>query len=131
MKKYTDFYKGKLYTIKDKETEGFEDTIHHIEIYEGKDKKAAFCVCGNFNIGIAIHNELENILKKAEGWKSWNVGDRVKYTYEEFGGSGSYDGTITEKFEDHLIMECDFPDNDMHLWIDDITNSGSLKFERI
>lgn len=44
-------------------------------------------------------------------------GRKTTWNWNEFDGSGSREGIITEVHEDHAIMEAD----GMHLWIDDDT----------
>lgn len=48
-------------------------------------------------------------------WRTWEVGRYTVYEWDEFDGHGSSRGLITEKYEDHLIMESE----GMRLWIDD------------
>lgn len=48
-------------------------------------------------------------------WRSWDVGRYTVYEWNEFDGHGSSRGLITEKYDDHLIMESE----GMQLWIDD------------
>ena len=51
------------------------------------------------------------------GWRSWNIGRKTIYSGTEFDGTFYYEGIVTEKHEDHLIVEAD----GMHLWVDDST----------
>lgn len=58
--------------------------------------------------------------KKQRRTAEWLIGEHGKKTtwhWNEFDGSGSREGIITEVHEDHAIMEAD----GMHLWIDDDT----------
>ncbi len=50
-------------------------------------------------------------------WKTWKKGRKTTWKWDDFDGSGSCEGIITEVAEDHAIMEAD----GMHLWIDDST----------
>ena len=50
-------------------------------------------------------------------WRTWKKGRKTTWHWNEFDGSGSREGIITEVHEDHAIMEAD----GMHLWIDDDT----------
>lgn len=50
-------------------------------------------------------------------WRTWKKGRKTTWHWNEFDGSGSREGIITEVNEDHAIMEAD----GMHLWIDDDT----------
>ena len=50
-------------------------------------------------------------------WRTWKKGRKTTWHWDEFDGSGSREGIITEVHEDHAIMEAD----GMHLWIDDDT----------
>lgn len=52
---------------------------------------------------------------KGKDWRTWEVGRYTVYEWDEFDGHGSSRGLITEKYEDHLIMESE----GMQLWIDD------------
>lgn len=51
------------------------------------------------------------------GWRSWQLGRRTKYTWNDFDGHGTVFGVVTEKHDDHLIVEAD----GMNLWVDDDT----------
>ena len=61
--------------------------------------------------------------KKQRRTAEWLIGEHGKkgrkttWHWDEFDGSGSREGIITEVHEDHAIMEAD----GMHLWIDDDT----------
>lgn len=48
-------------------------------------------------------------------WRTWEVGRYTVHEWDEFDSRGSSRGLITEKYEDHLIMESE----GMQLWIDD------------
>ena len=50
-------------------------------------------------------------------WKTWKKRRKTTWRWDDFDGSGSCEGIITEVAEDHAIMEAD----GMHLWIDDST----------
>ena len=50
-------------------------------------------------------------------WRNLKTGDRVIYHTEEFDGSITETGNITEVHEDHAILRV----NGMNLWIDDNT----------
>lgn len=50
-------------------------------------------------------------------WRDWKVGRKTIYSGTEFDGSFRYVGRVTEKHDDHLIVEAD----GMHLWVDDDT----------
>ena len=51
-----------------------------------------------------------------ENWRNWNIGDKIRWSWEEFDGKGSTVGVLTSKEEDHAIVEAD----GMDLWVDDI-----------
>ena len=40
-------------------------------------------------------------------WKSLNVGDCIRWYGKEFDGSWDEPCTVKEKYEDHLIADCD------------------------
>ena len=48
-------------------------------------------------------------------WRNWEVGRPTIWAGRDFDGSWYFEGVITEKHEDHLILEAD----GMHIWIDD------------
>lgn len=48
-------------------------------------------------------------------WRTWNIGDKVTYAWDEFDGKGSIEGEVKEKYADHLIIAAD----GMALWCDD------------
>ena len=48
-------------------------------------------------------------------WREWKLGDTIKYSWNEFDGSGSTVGTVTEIEADHIIVRAD----DMNLWCED------------
>ena len=50
-------------------------------------------------------------------WRIWKVGESIIWETEEFDGKAKFTGTVTKKFEDHLIVEAD----SMNLWVDDDT----------
>ena len=52
-----------------------------------------------------------------QNWREWKIGDKVKYSWNEFAGKGSLIGLLTIQEEDHAIVEAE----DMHLWLDDDT----------
>ena len=56
-------------------------------------------------------------------WKSLNVGDCIRWYGKEFDGSWDEPCTIKEKFENHLIADCD----GIELWIDDWSASQFKK----
>lgn len=51
-----------------------------------------------------------------KNWRNWSVGDKIKWSWDEFDGKGSVIGVLTSKENDHAIVEAD----GMHLWVDDI-----------
>lgn len=48
-------------------------------------------------------------------WRDWEIGRPTVWEGSDFDGSWHYEGIITEKYEDHLILETD----GMQIWIDD------------
>lgn len=48
-------------------------------------------------------------------WRNWKVGRHTIWEFHDFDGYGTCEGIITEKADDHAIMESD----GMKLWIDD------------
>lgn len=48
-------------------------------------------------------------------WREWKIGDKIKYSWNEFDGSGSTIGIVTEVDKDHIIVRAD----DMNLWCED------------
>ena len=52
---------------------------------------------------------------KMSDWRTWNIGDKVTYAWDEFDGKGSIEGEVKEKYADHLIIAAD----GMALWCDD------------
>ena len=52
---------------------------------------------------------------KMSDWRTWNIGDKVTYAWNEFDGKGSIEGEVKEKYADHLIIAAD----GMALWCDD------------
>lgn len=48
-------------------------------------------------------------------WKKLNVGDKVKYSWNEFDGQGNMNCVVTTIESDHAIVSAD----DMTLWLDD------------
>lgn len=40
-------------------------------------------------------------------WRTWKKGRKTTWHWDEFDGSGSREGIITEVHEDHAIMEAD------------------------
>ena len=40
-------------------------------------------------------------------WRTWKKGRKTTWHWNEFDGSGSREGIITEVHEDHAIMEAD------------------------
>ena len=50
-------------------------------------------------------------------WRSWNIGDTIRYSWNDFDGHGSLLGTLAEMHEDHAIVKAD----GMNLWLSDET----------
>ena len=50
-------------------------------------------------------------------WRQCNIGDKLIYHWNDFDGSGSLAGIVTEKQPDHCIVTV----GGMHLWLDDRT----------
>ena len=48
-------------------------------------------------------------------WRNWSVGDKIRWSWNEFDGKGSVTGVLTQKEQDHAIVEAD----GMRLWVDD------------
>ena len=48
-------------------------------------------------------------------WREWQIGDVIKFSWNEFDGCGSCIGKVITKEPDHLIVLSD----DVHLWVDD------------
>ena len=48
-------------------------------------------------------------------WREWKIGDTIRYSWNEFDGSGSTIGIVTEVDKDHIIVRAD----DMNLWCED------------
>lgn len=59
------------------------------------------------------NNYLGKPIKK--DWRNWSVGRPTIWEFHDFDGYGIHKGIITEKDQDHAIMESD----GMKLWIDD------------
>lgn len=57
-------------------------------------------------------------------WREWSIGDKIRFSWNEFDGKGSMIGVVEKKEKDHIIVFAD----DMHLWVDD---SFQDMFERI
>lgn len=57
-------------------------------------------------------------------WQNWNIGDTIRWYWNEFDGKGSVLGVLTVKEPDHIIIEAD----GMHLWCDDDTEEN---FKRV
>ena len=57
-------------------------------------------------------------------WRVWQVGDKIKYSWDEFDGKGSLIGTLTEAAADHAIVRAE----GMNLWVEDF---NADMFERI
>lgn len=48
-------------------------------------------------------------------WRNWKVGRKTVWETHEFDGDSRHEGILTEKHEDHAIVEAD----GMQLWLDD------------
>lgn len=57
-------------------------------------------------------------------WNKWEIGDKIKWKWEEWDGKGSMIGILVEKEADHAIVKA----NNMNLWLD---NDTSDMFEKI
>lgn len=51
-------------------------------------------------------------------WKEWEIGDKIKWNWQEFDGKGCMIGILIKKESDHAIVKAD----DMNLWLDDDTS---------
>lgn len=58
-------------------------------------------------------------------WREWKLGDKIKYSWNEFDGSGSTVGTVTEIEADHIIVRAD----DMNLWCEDFNSDMFQKIK--
>lgn len=58
------------------------------------------------------------------GWRSWNIGDRIRWHIEDFDGATTLFGNVVEKHEDHLIVDTD---DGQHLWVSDWNKEGFRK----
>ena len=56
-------------------------------------------------------------------WREWSIGDRIKWSWDEWDGKGSVIGIFAAKEEDHAIVEAD----GMRLWVDDGTQDMFCK----
>lgn len=54
-----------------------------------------------------------------ESWKTWNIGNTIRYTADEFDGYSEFVGVVTEKENDHLIVEAD----GMKLWCEEFNQN--------
>ena len=71
---------------------------------------------------IEIRDRVGNVLDKIifevvdmSNWREWKIGDTIRYSWNEFDGSGSTVGIVTEVETDHIIVRAD----DMNLWCED------------
>ena len=56
-------------------------------------------------------------------WKNWKIGDKIKWSTNDFDGKTETIGVLTKMDEDHAIVEAD----GMHLWVDDDTCENFTK----
>lgn len=71
---------------------------------------------------IEVRDRVGNVLDKItfevadmSNWREWKIGDTIRYSWNEFDGSGSTVGIVTEVEADHIIVRAD----DMNLWCED------------
>lgn len=81
---------------------------------------------------IEVRNKVGNVLDKIifevadmSNWREWKIGDTIRYSWNEFDGSGSTVGFVTEVEADHIIVRAD----DMNLWCEDFNCDMFQKIE--
>lgn len=52
-------------------------------------------------------------------WRNADLGQKVVYSVTDFDGKGSFPGSVTEKYSDHLIIRIENEFMEMNLWVDD------------
>lgn len=64
---------------------------------------------------LAFTEELPDGSRIRKDWRNWQVGRNTVWESHEFDGNSIVTGILTEKHEDHAIVEAD----GMRLWVDD------------
>lgn len=73
------------------------------------------------NVGTVVVESISE--SQTSSWRDWNVGDKVRWSTNDFDGKVNVVGEVTDKEDDHLIVSAD----GMKLWVDDDTASSFHK----
>lgn len=72
-----------------------------------------------------MKNAIKGNVSTKNNWRNWNIGDKIKYSWDDFDGKGVLIGTLIKKAAEHAIVEAD----GTKLWLDDFTQDMFCKVE--
>lgn len=103
-----------------------KDALEHFRLFFSQDSEDMFRSITLYEIDCEKKEETEIAVlsfveKLPDGtlirkdWRNWEVGRKTVWETHEFDGDSRCEGILTEKYEDHAIVDAD----GMQLWLDD------------